>query len=118
MLKPKFELKNLPEDSGDVYQTNKLDQYLNRPPELSALTYPDFFRWWRKSASEEHKKGEKSVHKNKVPSIDIRCKNKQDFKSFMEAKLLRGIGTTTSLIIHKVHFSTITSFLFSFNTHS
>ena len=42
MLKPKFELDSLSEDSEDIYLQTKLETYLKRPTQLDSLTYPEF----------------------------------------------------------------------------
>ena len=44
MLKPKFELDSLSEDSEDIYLQTKLETYLKRPTQLDCLTHPEFYR--------------------------------------------------------------------------
>ena len=72
MLKPKHMLRTLPEDSDDVYATNKFDVYLRRPRELAKITYPEFFRWWRKATSQEQKTGGKLKAMIKIPCLQTR----------------------------------------------
>ena len=43
ILKPKRDLESLPDDSENVYCETRLEKYLQRPPQLERLTYPDFF---------------------------------------------------------------------------
>ena len=61
MFKRKSDLDILAEDSEDVYLNNRLDEYFQRPSELSALTYPEFYQWWRKGTSQEQKKAEAAI---------------------------------------------------------
>ena len=53
MLKPKFELDLLSEDSEDIYLQTKLETYLKRPTQLDSLTYPEFYQWWRSANQDE-----------------------------------------------------------------
>ena len=69
MLKPSHQLLHLPQDSHDIYMSNKFDAYLARPRQLAQLSYPEFFRWWQKSTSEQ-RKGETLVSKRSVPSLE------------------------------------------------
>ena len=55
-LKPKRDLESLPDDSENVYCETKLEKYLQRPPQLDRLTYPEFFRWWDLASSAQQQK--------------------------------------------------------------
>ena len=55
MLKPKFELDSLAEDSEDIYLQTKLETYLKRPTQLDSLIYPEFYQWWRSDTIGEQK---------------------------------------------------------------
>ena len=48
MLKTKRDLLQLEEGSSDIYVSTRFDEYLYRPQPLKDITYPDFFKWWRK----------------------------------------------------------------------
>ena len=56
MLKPKFKLNSLSDDSEDIYLQTKLETYQKRPTQLDSLTYPEFFQCWRSANQEERKK--------------------------------------------------------------
>ena len=56
MLKPRFVLDALSEDSEDIYLQTKLETYLKRPTQLDSLTYPEFYRWWRSATVDEQRK--------------------------------------------------------------
>ena len=58
MLKCKRDLLQLQEGSSDIYLSTRFDEYLHRPDQLKDMTYPEFFKWWRKASSDENKKGE------------------------------------------------------------
>ena len=45
MLKAKFKLDSLSDDSEDIYLQTKLETYLKRPTQLDSLTYPEFCQW-------------------------------------------------------------------------
>ena len=77
MLRPKFQIESLPEDSEDIYLQTKFETYLNRPVQLVPLTYPEFYQWWRSATPDEQKKGDK----NHV----IRSKGVDDFSGYENA---------------------------------
>ena len=80
MLKRKSDLDNLAEDSEDVYLHNRLDEYFQRPQELSALTYPEFYQWWRKGSNQEQKKGEDAAARGEQAAL--RPRGSDDFYEF------------------------------------
>ena len=57
MLKCKCDLLQLQEDSSNIYMSTRFDEHLHCPEDLKNMTYPEFFKWWRKSSSDD-KKGE------------------------------------------------------------
>ena len=61
MLKPKFELDSLSEDSEDIYLQTKLEAYLKRPTQLDSLTYPEFYQWWRSATQDEQRKAARAT---------------------------------------------------------
>ena len=54
MLKCKRDLLQLQEGSSDIYMSTRFDEYLHRPEDLKDMTYPEFFKWWHKSSSDEN----------------------------------------------------------------
>ena len=81
MLKPKFELDSLSEDSEDIYLQTKLETYLKRPIQLDSLTYPEFYRWWRSATQDEQKKATQATSQHV-----IKCKGADDFKGYLNTK--------------------------------
>ena len=81
MLKPKFELDSLSGDSEDIYLQTKLETYLKRPTQLDALTYPDFYQWWRSATQDEQKKAARATSQQV-----IKCKGANDFQGYLDAK--------------------------------
>ena len=41
--------------SSDMYMSTRFYKYLHRPEDLKDMTYPEFFKWWHKSSSDEKK---------------------------------------------------------------
>ena len=78
MLKRKSDLNILAEDSEDVYLKNRLDEYFQRPSELSVLTYPEFYQWWRKGTSQEQKKAEAAITHGEQAALHPRGSNDFD----------------------------------------
>ena len=70
MLKPKFELDSLSEDSEDIHLQTKLATYLKRPTQLDSLTY----QWWC-SANQDVQKEAAQAKSQRV----IKCKSADDF---------------------------------------
>lgn len=68
--------------------STRFDEYLNRPEELKQLTYPEFFKWWRKTQSDENKKGETQSADGNVPFLRCRATN-DDFSEFVVAKQIK-----------------------------
>ena len=81
MLKPKFELDSLSGDSEDIYLQTKLETYLKRPTQLDALTYPEFYQWWRSVTQDEQKKAARATTQHV-----IKCKGANDFQGYLDAK--------------------------------
>ena len=81
MLKPKFELNSLSDDSEDIYLQTKLETYLKRPTQLDLLTYPEFYQWWRSANQDEQKKAARA-NSQRV----IKCKGADDFSGLLDAK--------------------------------
>ena len=57
MLKCKRDLLQVEEGSSDIYMSIRFDEYLHRLEDLKDMTYPDVFKWWCKSSSDENMKG-------------------------------------------------------------
>ena len=81
MLKPKFQLDSLSEDSEDIYLQTKLETYLRRPTQLDSLTYPEFYQWWRSATQDEQKKAAQATSQHV-----IKCKGADDFNGYLNAK--------------------------------
>jgi hypothetical protein len=81
ILKPKFELDSLSEDSEDIYLQTKLETYLKRPTQLDSLTYPEFYQWWRSATQAEQKRAARATSQ-----CVIKCKGANDFKEYLDAK--------------------------------
>ena len=71
-LKPQGEISGLPKSSKEIYLDTKFETYLQRPPELSDITYPTFYQWWRRAANTEQAKAVKAVRKGETPSLGYR----------------------------------------------
>lgn len=80
MLKPTFQLNQLPDDDSDIYLQTKFQTYLKRPPGLQALTYPEFFRWWRSATTAEQR-----IAAAKEEASNVQCKGDNDFHDFVTA---------------------------------
>ena len=80
MLKPIFQIISLPEDSPDIYLQTKHETYLNRPPQLAELMYPEFYQWWRSTTPAE----QKTASEAKSNHI-IKCKSADDFEGYLRA---------------------------------
>ena len=85
MLKSKRDLLELEAGSPDIYMSTRFDDYLHRPEELKDMTYPEFFKWWRKSSADENKKGEAQSGDGDVPHLRCRATN-DDFISAQKIK--------------------------------
>ena len=81
MLKPKFELDSLSDDSEDIYLQTKLETYLKRPTQLDSLTYPEFYQWWRDANQDEQKKAARANSQH-----IIKCKGADDFSGYLDFK--------------------------------
>ena len=81
MLKPKFELDSLSDDSEDIYLRTKLEIYLKRPTQLDSLTYPEFYQWWRSANQDEQNKAARA---NSQCVIKSKCAD--DFSGYLDAK--------------------------------
>ena len=81
MLKPKFEIDSLSEDSEDIYLQTKLETYLKRPIQLDSLTYPEFYQWWRSANQDEQRKAARANSQHV-----IKCKGADDFSGYLDAK--------------------------------
>lgn len=80
MLKPNYQLRDLEEEDSDIYLQTKFQTYFNRPAALHALTYPEFYRWWRSATTAEQKKVcEGDPH-------NLHSKGSNDFQDFVHAK--------------------------------
>ena len=82
-LKPKRDLESLPDDSENVYCETKLEKYLQRPPQLDRLTYPEFFRWWDLASSAQQQKATDAAAEGGTYSVARQ--GADDFASFMDA---------------------------------
>ena len=88
MLKCKRDLLQLEEGSSDVYLSTRFDEYLYRPEQLKDMTYPEFFTWWRKTTSDENKRGEAQSAQGDVPYLGCRTIN-DDFAEFEIAQQIK-----------------------------
>ena len=88
MLKSKRDLLQIQEGSSDIYLSTRLDEYLHRPEQLKDITYPEFFKWWRKTTSDENKKGEAQSAQGDVPHLGCQTTN-DDFAEFELAQKIK-----------------------------
>ena len=70
MLKSKCDLLQL-----HRHLLARLDEYLDCPEQLKDITYPEFFKWWHKTTSDENKKGEVQSAQGDVPHLGCRTTN-------------------------------------------
>ena len=82
-LKPKKDLESLSDDSENVYCETRLEKYLQRPPQLERLTYPEFFRWWDSASSAQQQKASDAAAKGGTYSVTRQ--GTDDFASYMDA---------------------------------
>ena len=54
-------------EDSDVYLRTKYETYLKRSVELRALTYPEFYQWWRSATTEEQQKAATAIAKGELP---------------------------------------------------
>ena len=71
-LKPQGEISGLPKQSNDIYMETRFETYLQRPTELSDITYPTFYQWWRRATNAEQTKAVKAARKGETPSLNVR----------------------------------------------
>ena len=88
MLRSKRDLQQLQDDSSDIYMSTRFDEYLHRPEHLKDMTYTEFFKWWRKSSTDENKKGEAQSEEGDVPHLRSRTTN-DDFAEFVLAQQIK-----------------------------
>ena len=105
MLKPKRDLESLPDDSENVYCETKLEKYLQRPPQLERLTYPDFFRWWDLASSAQQQKATDAAAEGGTYSVARQ--GADDFASYMDA--LRCLQSAESSLSQLLNGSTYRS---------
>ena len=82
-LKPKRDLESLPDDSENVYCETRLEKYLQRPPQLERLTYPDFFGWWDLASSSQQQKASDAAAEG--GTYCVTRQGSDDFASYMDA---------------------------------
>ena len=93
MLKCKRDLLQLQEGSSDICMSTRFDEYLHCREDLKnmtmTMTYPEFFKWWRNSSSDENKKGEAQSEDGDAPHLQTRTTN-DDFAEFLLAQQTKG----------------------------
>ena len=83
-LKHSTDLQHLQDDSQDVYTTTRFETYLLRHPQLTSITYPEYYQWWRPAASSEQRKAESAAAKGKTHSVNPR--GTDDFAAYLCAR--------------------------------
>ena len=81
MLKHSTDLQHLQDDSQDVYTTTRFETYLLRSPQLTSITYPEYYQWLRPAASSEQRKAESAAARGKTHSVNPRCND--DFAAYL-----------------------------------
>ena len=71
-LKPRGDISGLPNNSTDIYLESKFEVYLQRPSQLSDITYPAFYQWWRRASKSEQAKAVQAARKTETPSLNVR----------------------------------------------
>ena len=103
-LKPKRELENLSDDSESVYCETRLEKYLQRPSELSPLTYPDFFRWWDLASSSQQQKAADAAAEG--GTYCVTRQGSDDFAAYIGvSKSLRNAQNSLSQLLHGSTYS-------------
>ena len=103
-LKPKRDLENLSDDSESVYCETRLEKYLQRPSELSTLTYPDFFRWWDIASSAQQQKAADAAAEG--GTYCVTRQGSDDFAAYMDASVtLRNAQNSLSQLLHDSTYS-------------
>ena len=92
MLKTRGQLQSLEADSENVYIATRFETYLQRPPELEEITYPDFYKWFRRATSEEQRKAERMTANGSVALWKTKCAD--DFSDYLARKVVKDIATT------------------------
>ena len=72
MLKHSADLQPLQDISQDVYTTTRFETYLLWSPQLTSITYPEDYQWWRPAVSSEQRKAESAAAKGKTHSVNPR----------------------------------------------
>ena len=90
VLKGKKLLKELPQDSQDVFYLSKFQVYLLQPEELRDITYPDFYKWWRSHSSGETQRAVQQMQQQQLITAidsysdsDMECIAKGDCCEYM-----------------------------------
>ena len=81
MLSSKRDLQQLQDDSADIYMSTRFDRYLHCPDHLRDITYPEFFKWWQKTTSDENSNG--GVQSGSIPHLQCRATN--DFAVYISS---------------------------------
>ena len=103
-LKPKRELENLAGDSENVYCETRLEKYIQRPPQLERLTYPDFFRWWDLASSSQQQKASDAAAEG--GTYCVTRQGSDDFASYMDAsRCLRNAEHSLSQVLNDSIYS-------------
>ena len=91
MLKTSGQLQSLEADSEDMYIGTRFETYLQRPPELEEITYPDFYKCFRRATSEEQRKAERMTANESVASQ--KTKRADDFSDYIARKVVKDRAT-------------------------
>ena len=91
MLKTQSQLQSLEGDSEDIYMATRVDTYLQRPPQLKRITYPEFYQWWRRSTPDEQRKAERGALSGSVASQQT--KRADDFSDYLAVKAVKEQAT-------------------------
>ena len=91
MLKTQSQLQSLEGDSEDIYMATRVDTYLQRPPQLKRINYPEFYQWWRRSTSDEQRKAERGALSGSVASQQT--KRADDFSDYLAVKAVKERAT-------------------------
>ena len=77
-------MQSLEADSEDVYIATRFETYLQRQPVLEEITYPDFYKWFRRATSEEQRKAERMTANGSVALQKTKCADQTSQTTLLE----------------------------------
>ena len=114
VLKRKTHLEELPSNSQDIFHINKFQVYLLHPKELSHITYPDLYKWWRQLLPGEIQRAVHQMEQQLTAALEMSIDpqsvitDKSDFGEYLACvedrqTELSALKTRIQTHLHSVH---------------